>query len=125
VLFCGRYCDRLVYRRQYVPPGDVDAQQAVQQAEQQGFTVHVGTEGGLLLDFAHPLICPETGALNSNTTLFADGMRWWESTGDPITDEEHRMLLSAYQQSRIPFEWRNPGDAVVIDSRRIAHGWKP
>lgn len=143
------YCDRLVYRRRYVSPetsasssgienmangnswgvlfGDVDIYTAVELAEQQGYEATAGENGTeLLLDFGHSLICQETGALNNNTaadrSLFEEGMIWWESDGAPITDQEHWLLGEAYQQARIPFSWQAPGDALLLDNRRVAHG---
>lgn len=145
------WTDRLVYRRRYLSPeinrvhktnngadsnswdvlyGNVNIHQAIELAQQQGYDAQVGEdETELILDYGHSLICAETGALNNSTSadrsLFQQGMIWWESDGSPITDEEDRLLGEAYQQSRIPIAWNNPGDALLIDNRRIAHGREP
>ena len=33
--------------------------------------------------------------------------------------------MAAYAQSRVYFEWERPGDAILLDNHRIAHGRMP
>eukprot|EP00930_Biecheleria_cincta_P026319 TRINITY_DN18568_c0_g1_i1.p1 TRINITY_DN18568_c0_g1~~TRINITY_DN18568_c0_g1_i1.p1 ORF type:complete len:575 (+),score=111.11 TRINITY_DN18568_c0_g1_i1:114-1838(+) len=140
-------CDRMVYRRRVVSPGsaemsfnegciswarlfgDVPLEQAVACAQHAGYKVHVESSNALLLDFAHPLVCPETGALNNNTAadrlIFPNENIYWESTGEPISEDDCNILHEAYLRSRVPFSWQRPGDILVLDNRRMAHGRGP
>ena len=50
---------------------------------------------------------------------------WWESDGAPLTEEEVLLSVAAYAQSRLYFEWECPGDAILLDNHRMAHGRMP
>jgi len=120
--------------------GDVGADEAVDRARGMGFRAKLLTSGELQLDHAHSALCSRTGALNISAgsqapviydVFYRDGSAtahrdiWWESDGAPLTEEEVLLSVAAYAQSRLYFEWERPGDAILLDNHRMAHGRMP
>jgi len=153
--FRVRIGDRIVYRRVVSPPssetsdkitnwgplfGEVSAEEALRQAGDMGFEAELLASGDLQLDFSHSLVCSMTGALNSNACekahvsydlFYRDGSLpsheklWWASDGEAVTDEETMLMQAAYAQAKVFFKWNSPGDAILLDNRRMAHGRMP
>ncbi len=44
---------------------------------------------------------------------------------DQVSEEEVLILTSAYAQARLAFVVNRPGDTIVLDNRRFAHGRMP
>lgn len=44
---------------------------------------------------------------------------------DQVSEEEVLILMSVYAQARLRFAINRPGDTIVVDNRRFAHGRMP